>query len=772
MPDTGQGMIDGSKGPPARTGRPGPEWLGESGKKADAQQTLSEGGFQDEFRRRLRWAWRVIWRGKHLILACMILAIVPTILLLKQVQPRYTARTSLIIEAAEVRDPLADRNYRPFLSDNVVQTEASLIGSSLIARRVVEKLRLEEDPEFNGKLRTPRAVDQFRAYLNPLSWIPRVWLESDHPEPALSATAREEMDKARIVRAFQSRLDVQAQRRSYIVTVSYTSESREKAALIANMVAEMYVLDRLEAGFDEARRVSGWLGERLEVLRRDVATAENAVEEFRNEHGLRRKGDRQVTLTDQQLSELNSRLVLAKSDLAQRQARLDQVRLVLRQRGNAEATTDVLQSQLIQRLREQETTLLREMSDAQRIYGERHPRLVALRGELVEIRSKIASETEKIATSFASDVEAAAAGVKSLERQLDGVRQQVSLAGEAEVRLRELERQAEATRTLYESFLGRFKREAEQERMQRANARIVSPADLPLGKSFPRDMPTLALVSLVALAAGLSLVFLLDRLDNAVRSGDEAEELTGLPVLGMIPLRRGSQQNPVDELLRKPRSALADAVRSLRTSLSLGDQDNAPVVMVTSSVPKEGKTFVSLCLALMFSKSEKRVLLIDGDVHRPRLHTVVGVDGSRGLAQVLNGEIPFDEAVQRNAAGTLDFLPAGREVNVAELIKGPVMESFLRDLLSRYDRIVIDTAPMLAVSDTRVIAPLANRIVYLVRWNATTRDAVRNGLKLLRGSGVNATGVVLSQVNQRKHSRYGYGDYGQYYGRYREYYAD
>ncbi|WP_431860979.1 GumC family protein [Azospirillum sp.] len=774
MPDTGAGLT----GERAAVALPAPSNDGGGQRRLPGRtrEPVDAAGFaeafQNDLRQRLRWAWRVVWRGKHLIFACLLLTLAPTILLLKQMPARFTARTSIMIEASEVRDPLADRSFRPYMTDSVVQTEAQLITSTMLARRVVEKLRLEDDPEFNPKLRAPRPLDGILRSLNPLSWLPPEWLGSGSPEPELTSSARSEMERARIVRAFSAGLDVQAQRRSFIITITYTSESREKAALIANTVAEMYVLDRLEAGFDEARRVSGWLGERLDVLRRDVVAAEGAVEEFRGQHGLRRKGDRQVTLTDQQLSELNSRLVLARSDLAQKQARLDQARSVLRSRGSAEATTDVLQSPLIQRLREQEATLLRESSDAQKIYGERHPRLVGLRAELGEIRNKIAGEIEKISSSFANDVEVAAAGVRSLERQLDSVRQQANVAGEAEVRLRELERQAEATRTLYESFLNRFKREAEQERMQRANARIVSPADLPTTKSFPKESTTLTIVGGLALLAGLALVFLLDHVDNAIRSGDEAEELTGLPMLGMIPLQRGQQHKPVDELLSRPRSALADAVRSLRTSISLGDPDSAPVVMVTSSVPKEGKTFVSLCLAVMFSKAEKRVLLIDADLHRPRLHTVVGVDGNRGLAQVLSGDAAFDDVVQRSAAGTLDFLPAGREVNVAELIKGPAMESFLRDLLGHYDRIVIDTAPMLAVSDTRVIAPLANRIVYLVRWNATTRDAVRNGLKLLRSTGVDATGLVLSQVNQRKHARYGYGDYGQYYGRYREYYAD
>lgn len=733
------------------------------------------GGFQDDLRQHLRWAWRVAWRGKHLVLACLVLALAPTILLLKQVPPRFTATTSLVVEAPEARDALADRNaFRGFmLTDSVMQTEAALLSSPMLAHRVVEKLHLDTDPEFNGSLRPPRPfANALSTLLSPTSWLPREWLSGPQEEAKPSASMEKDMGRAQIVRAFLGGLNVQVQRRSYIITVSYTSESREKAALIANTLAEMYLLDRLEAGFEDARRVSGWLGERLESLRQDVAAAENAVEDYRAANGLRRKDDRQVTLTDQQLSELNSRLVLARADLAQKQARLDQARSVLRSRGNAEATSDVLQSPLIQRLREQEAGLTREMSDALKIYGDRHPRLVGLRAEVNEIRGRIGAEVDKISASLSNDVEVAAAGMRSLERQLESVRQQANVAGGAEVRMRELERQAEANRTLYESFLARFKREAEQEKMQRANARIVAVADLPVGKSYPREMQTIQIVAVLALMFGLGLVFLLDRLDSTVRSSDEAEELSGLPVLGMIPLHRGAQRKPIDELLRKPRSALADAVRSLRTAITLADAGTTRIVMVTSSVPKEGKSFASLCLAHMFSKMEGRVLLIDADIHRPRLHSAIGVDGNRGLVQLLRKEAALDELILPGVAGNLDFLPAGREGNIAELITGPAMEAILHELLTRYDRIIIDTPPVLAVSDTRIIASLVDQVIYLVRWNSTSRDAVRNGLKLLQGSGVTPSGIVLSQLNQRKHSRYGYNDYGQYYGRYNEYYSE
>jgi capsular exopolysaccharide synthesis family protein len=730
-----------------------------------------------DFRQRTRWIWRVIWRGKPLILACLLLILVPVILFLQQATKRYTAEAKIVIEAPETADILADRGLsvaRQRLSEAVVQTEADLIASSLLARRVVARLHLDTDPEFNLKLRDPRPLEQFLAALNPLSWIPESWLSSSDDFRAMAPSARTEMELARITRRFAAGLSVRAQRRSYIISVQYTAESREKAALIANTVAELYVLDRLEASFDEARRVSGWLGERLEILQKDLAAAEAAVEDFRSKNGLRRRTERQTTVSDQQLSELNSRLVLARADMAQKQARLDQVRTLVRTRGSVDTSSDVLQSLLIQRMREQESSKSRELSEAIKTYGDRHPRIVGLRADLDELRAKIAMEIERIATSMGNDLEVSSAGVASLERELNGLRRQSNVAGEAEIRLRELERQAEASKSLYEAFLARFKREAEQERMQRANARIVSTAEIPLVHSFPPSRSILGLAVLMALLGGAGLVLLLERLDNAVRSADDAEALTGLPTLAMIPLQRTrTGDRPIDMVLERPHSALADGVRSLRTALDIkaGSLEQR-VIVVTSSVPKEGKTFVSLCLAFLFAKVEERVLLIDGDVYRPRLHAALGLECERGLTQVLNGEASFDEVVVPKIAGLLDFLPVGRVQQATDMLQAQPLEELIAELARRYDRIVIDTPPVLAVADTRVLARLADQVVYLVKWNATPRDAVRNGIKLLRGAGANLFGIALSQVDQRKHSRYGYGDYGHYYGRYQDYYGE
>ncbi|ABC22291.1 GumC family protein [Rhodospirillum rubrum] len=724
--------------------------------------------FRDQFHRVLG----VIRRGKLLILACVLLVVAPTIVFLQQATPRYTANAAVLIEAPDATDSLLDRSdmSRTRLNDLMITTEAEVLGSTPLARRVIDKLGLDQDPEFNARLRKPTAFQRVTFWLNPINWIPDGWRAGRKDEATMTPKVREELQRARVTATFLGRLSVKPKRRSFVIDLEFTATSREKSALIVNTLADLYVFDRLEAGFDETKRVNEWLAQRLESLRGDVALAEAAVETYRAENGLRPVGERQGTVANQQLTELNSRLVLARADLAQKQARLDQVRSLSRGGGVATAS-DVLQSSLIQQLRQREAEVRSALSEAEKTYGERHPKIIGMRADLGQLQSSIGGEIGKIASSAEGDVEIAAIGVRTLEREIVGLRQEGDVQGGAIVRLRELERQADSSRSLYEAFLSRFKRNAEQEQIQRANARLLSPADIPASPSYPRKIPILLVMMVVGFGLGIGLVFLVEGLDGTVHSTEELEALVGLPPLAVIPVVRGRGGGAV--VLARPRAPIAHAFRNLRTALTLnGEETRRRIVMVSSSVPKEGKSFVSLGLALTYARAGERVLLIDADVHRSSLAATIGIDGTRGLAQVLRGEATLDQVVTRPPGMDLDFLAAGEASAQEELFDASTLGALLSEPASRYDRIIIDTAPVLAVADARIVAGVADQVIYLVRWGSTQQTAVRNGIKLLRDVRAPLAGMVLSQVDVRRHAVYGYGDYGASYGRYQEYYAE
>lgn len=727
----------------------------------------------DLFRRRARWALGVVGRGKWVVLGCILMVMAPTILYLYKAERRYAAQVEVLIEAPDIGDNLLERSYgKSRLTEASVQTEADIMGSSALAGKVIDKLGLERDPEFNVLLRPVSLWAKVVGYINPLP----VLTGQRSSELGLSADGRRKVERTRIQGMFLSRLTVKSRRRSFVITAEFIADNGEKAALIANTLADLYVLDRLEASLQDTKRANEWLAQRLEELRHDVATAEQAAEQFRSKYNLaqRRKGERQMTVTDQQLVELNSRLVIARSELAQKQARYDQLRGLLRNGGSMDTAYDVLQSSLIQRLREQQVAKERELSEAMKTYGDRHPRIIGLRADLQESRAKIAQEITKIAASLATETDAARVGVSSLERQIGQLQQGTNEAGVHEVELRELERQAETSRTLYEAFLSRYKRDSEQERIQRANARVLSPAAIPVQPSSPRRVRIFLASLAVSILGGIGLVFLLDRLNGRIRSADEVEQITDLPLLAVIPKQTGLKRAPealAYAILDAPRSPLANAFRSLKAVLAASAVERGDkVTLITSAIPAEGKSFITRNLAMAVAATGSRVLIIDGDLMRPTQHVALPQEPTRGLTQLLSdASLTPEQLISRDERGGFDILPAGPvEAFSGNALSNGRLDEVLRSLSARYDRIFIDAPPSLATTDVQVLTRFVDQIVFVVKWNETPRDAIMAALSYLAKVGANVSGVVLSQTRPAHHRKGAYGAYG-YYGAYEGY---
>lgn len=722
----------------------------------------------DDFRRRFHWALWLLFRGKWIILGCVLLLVGPMVGYLYVAEREFTATAEILIEAPDIGDNLLERSYgKSRLNESAIQTEADILSSAALAAKVIAKLNLDQDPEFNASLRTPKPWQEFIGYINPLPFL----TGQKAGEQTLSEAGKSRLTQTRLQNAFLSKLSVKSRRRSFVISVSFTADNGEKAALIANTLADLYIIDRLEVSLEDTRRANDWLAQRLDGLRQDVAAAEKAVESFRSEHGLAqlRKGERELTIVDQQLIELNSRLVIARSELAQKQARYDQLRSLVQSRGSVETAYDVLQSTLIQRLREQEAIKQRELSEAMKTYGDRHPRIIGARADLQELRGKISQEISKIAAALATETEASRIGVQTLERQIEQLRQTTNEAGGHEVTLRELERQAETSRGLYEAFLSRFKRDAEQERIQRANARVLSEANIPVQPSAPRRLRLFMASFLLSLFGGIGLVFLIDRLNGRVRSAAEAEHLTGLPILAAIPhVKTAVTRNP-HSVLEAPRSPLANAFRSLRAVLSASGAQNDRITLVTSSVSAEGKSFVTRNLALSVAATGKKVLLIDADLMRPTQHLAFGLSPEAGLTQILIGTAPsVGTVIVRDEKSGLDLLPAGPiDAETGNALVTGHFDELVRQLASHYDHVFVDAPPTLAATDAQLLSRIADQIVFVIRWNHTPRDAVLTALSYLQKVGVRVAGITLSQTKAR--NAYGsYGTYG-YYGGYGNY---
>jgi capsular exopolysaccharide synthesis family protein len=437
---------------------------------------------------------------------------------------------------------------------------------------------------------------------------------------------------------------------------------------------------------------------------------------------------------------------------------------------------EVLNSPLIGKLREQETEIIRREADLSARYGDRHPSIINVRAELRDVRRQISQEINKIVGTLAQEVEISRARESSLQTNFLNLRDQASKTNNAEVKLRELEREAQANRTLYESFLARFKETAEQQDMQQPDARIIARADVPVDPSFPNKKLFVMLALFGSALVGVFIAIVVERLDNGFRSTEQVEQLTGLSGLGMVPAVGGRERlgsSPEDYLLRKPTSSFAESIRSVRTAILYSHVDKPPrAILVTSAVPEEGKSLLSLSLARSSAKAGQKVLLIDADLRRPKLTKLLNGRNDATLAELFAGQKTAEEVLNVDQESGLHFI-CGRAgmPNPQDMLASQHMRDFVRSVSQHYDLVIVDSPPVFAASDSLVLSRIVDATVFVVRWETTPRQVVIGALKQLQSVGGTIAGIVLSRVNVKKHARFGYGDQGYYYGKYKEYAA-
>ena len=696
----------------------------------------------------------MLWRRWPLVLAVCAACVALAALWLAITPSRYTAQTMLQLNTRQEQVT----NFEDVMSglgtgDAAIRTEVDMLKSRKIAQRVIE------DMDLLGKLSSRRGLKARllglgRAFLFPLD---------ESPSPADDHAAR----MTRAIDAFLARLEVVQVPRSYSIIVKFTSTDPKMAANVANAVAEAYLTSQLEDKFDATKRANTWMNNRLKQLQKSVQQAELAVRKFREENDLTQAHG--VTLSEQQLSELNSQLILARTQLAEAEARRSAAA-----RGVSTAS-EVLNSPLIQNLRIQETEVRRKISDLGSRYGARHPRMQTARQELADVQGKIAEETAKIRGSLDNGLATAQARVETLQQQLDQMQSQNKLSTSAEVQLAELERQAQAERSLYQAFLARSREIAQMDFVQ-TDARVIYPAEVPLNPSHPKKTLIMMLALIAGGLLGMATAIVLETMDSGFRTGQQLESMTGLRVLGLLGELPTTLKDRARYVLHKPTSAYAEGIRSIRTALRFAETSTEPprVVAITSSVPQEGKSLFSIGLAQLAAASGQKVLLIDADLRKPSLAKQLGhARAKAGLAEVLSGKASLKDIILTEKDSGLSLIPArGDSATAQELLGGAKMAELMQGFRKQYDLVVIDCPPVMAVADALTVSPLADALLYVVRWGGTPRPLVQAALKQLHGSRIPVTGAVLSRVDLEKQLGYGHGDFGFYYGKYKDYYTN
>jgi len=707
------------------------------------------------------WLISILRRRTKLLLTVLTVIPILTALYVSSLPKQYSASSLLLIESQRER-VLGIEAVVPSLGgdNNTVQTEAEYIASREIAIKTVRALGLMDDPEFNPELDDASRrhwADRWLAnapeeLLTPFEPLVRWVIETGSDQPAAGPASPPDT-LALVTDHFLERLTVEASRFARVITIRFRSTNPETAERVANGVADSYLRDNRERREEALRRASAFLTTRVSGLRQSVIEAERKLEQFRRDNGLVETGG--ATLLLQQITHLNEQLIAAETARAETEARYSQVRVLSGSEGGLESLDAVLRSPVIARLRDQETELQRKIAELETQFQPRYPGLIQARDALVGVRSLINAEVDRIARSMRNEVQIARVSEANLSDAIHRLQAKLESQTDAEVTLRSLESEVEASRDLYELILGRLKAtDVQDESVNAPEARIISRAVTPQNAVSPRRGVAVLASVLGAMVIGCFLVLIIEFAIRGFKTPQQLELATGLPVLAQIPLNTDVTQSlPIHRLVaERPGASVTQALRRLRTTitLSLGETEASRVVLVTSTIASEGKSSVVEGLATLSAMAGRRVLVIDADMQNPTLHNRFGLANVVGLSEVLTGSIEPDDGIEFDPATGLYFMSRGHSVpNPDDLLGSDAMETLLRTARRQFDLVIIDTAPVSSVGDALIITPRVDGVLFVVEWERTHREMVIQSLRDIYEIGENVLGLVLSKVDVR-----------------------
>lgn len=726
----------------------------------------------------LRAFWNLLRRRLRLIatVAAAILTLVVIWLILST--PRFTATAVLIVDHRQQRVLPSEAVLAGIGSDAAaVESQVEVIQSTAIARAVITKLGLMEDSEFTKPSLVERVVGTVR---DVVGMAPR----------DLSKEERED----RVLAKFEDRLRVARRGLTYVLEIRFTAEKAERSAAIANAVAAAYLADQSSAKLNATSQAADFLNDRLGELRRRVSDAERAVATYKAQNNIVDAGEGR-TLADRQITELNQQLIAARARSAEARARLDQVGKTNVAAVGSGAIPEALLSPVVSNLRAQYAEAARREAEILSTLGPRHPAVSTARAQLADIRMQIEREIARVTTGVRNEFDVAQSRERTLEKNLADLKVLSGSAGQASVRLRELEREAQASRTLLEQALLRFRETTEQEGLQRPDARVLSPAATPLKPSEPKTALILLAGIVGSLIGGIGAAGIAESLSRGYRTARDVESSLAIPVLGHLPLigswdtgrrklrgpavpvRVAGRPEAGDRIpagrtrslarygVDQPLSPFGEALRTVRMRLATDAGGRSQVLAIVSSVPNEGKSTVAVNLAHSFAKSGLSTILVDVDVRNPGVFGAGGREGP-GLIQVLESGGSARHQMSVDPVSGLHMMPLGRVDDVAaasELVTGPAMGPLVDKLRSRYQVVVLDAPPLLPFVDGRSLLDLADAGLFVVEWNRTDPESASAALDTIGPSVGKIAGILLNKVDLRAEGFHGYG-YGDAYG--------
>jgi capsular exopolysaccharide synthesis family protein len=716
-----------------------------------------------------------VWRQWKFIASVVVATLIIAAVYVWSETPRYTASALVLLEPQTDRIPGADAPYNNgnFLDVAVIESQLAIIKSTTFLRRVVERTNLVSDPEFGS--RSPKIAS---SQTTTGSVTSEASAAAKTQQPA-AEDANIPPDVMASIQRLGGAIGVGRAGQGYILSISVTSVDPDRAARLANAVADAYVVEKLDARYEAAKRGSAWLSDRLVDLRKQLHDSEEAVADFRKEHGFV-QSNTNVTLNQQQLSELNAKLLAARAETADKKARVDLLNSIEAKGGNVQSLPDLANSPTLTALRQQEVTISQKEADLIARYNDRHPLVVNVRAEHNDIKRAIASEAKRLAANFENDYELAKAREASLERTVQEVTGQSGADDRTAITLRELERTAAVNKSLFENFLQKAKISEQQSTFEARDARVITPALRAGAPSSPRIPRTMEFALMIGLVLGIGGSVAKDKLNGGFATPRQIEDMLELPLLASMNTMLTQDRTVKGKVLEIPHyisamplSRFSESVRALRSGIKMTDVDHPPkVVLVTSTIPNEGKTTVALSLAVSAATAGLKVLVVDGDLRHTSISRFFGLLKHPGLVDHMLGNATVQEAIIYDENAKLWVLAAGSKTrNPADLIASDRMKSFMEVCKQSFDFVVVDAPPIGPVIDALMLTQLADKVVYVVRWASTSRELVQQSVQRLPRDKL--AGTVFNRVNEKAAQKYGKYAYQYYHGArdYKKYYS-
>lgn len=690
--------------------------------------------------------WRVIQRRKWGVLGLAgFLTLLVTVVVF-MMTPIYSSTVSILVEQTKAKMLSIDEVYSGVSSDQShYQTQVEMLQSHALMLAVVDKLNLTANPLFNAPEKS--------------SIMGAIGVGAAKKSPAEV--------RGDVADALARMVQVEGSKKSQLIKVTVNSSDPQLAATLANTIADVYIDLDLEARYKMTQKATGWMNVRLIALKNNLDKSEQALQQYRDEHHIISSGSLELGGAASQLSANLGNLAQAKLARAQAQANLDQVR---KARGHEESLPMVQRNPLVMGLMSAVTERERMVATLSNRYGNDHPKLIQAQADLKKSREDLRLQVADVVSGLEREYELARTNENILSGAVADARETIQGSNRKEFELLSLEREVKTNRELYDMFMAQLKGTSAVSDLQSVVARVVDPATVSDTPIKPKKRMIVMLAFVLSLMLGVAVAFLLEHLDNSIRSTEDAERKIGLPMLAAVPtVELAAGQVAGLHYRDSPKSLFSEGIKTIRTGILLSGIDHPrKTLVVTSSVPGEGKSTIAINLALAHAQT-KRVLLIDADMRRPSIAKVLGLDNTHpGLSMLALGLETLDTCVYKIEGSNLDVLTAGSiPPNPLELLLSDKFHELLAELGQAYDTIIIDSPPVQLVSDAVVLGSMATGVVYVVKADATPFQMVRRGIRSLQRGGASMYGIVLNQTNFRNEEYYGsYGKYNYhaYYG--------